>query len=251
MKIIGHRGASGYKPENTLASFREAMRLGVDMVEFDVYTVKSGEVMVFHDDRLERTTDGKGNIEDKTFAEIRKLDAGEGEKVPLLTEVLDTINKKVPVNIELKGKNTAHAVAAIIQHYVTTKKWSPKSFVVSSFDHDELQIFCTLMPSIDTGALYGFLPRKFWAKLQDTGIDYANINAKVITRRAVKAVHTHGLKVFAYTVNSKRQAARMARLHVDGIFSDYPDKVAIPRLASKTTKLGALSPKKKAFARVH
>jgi len=249
MKIIGHRGASGYKPENTLSSFRQAIELGVDMIEFDVYTVKSGEVMVFHDDRLERTTDGKGKIETKTFTEIRKLDAGDGEKVPLLTEVLDTINKKVPVNIELKGTHTAQAVADIIQHYVSKKRWPKKLFLVSSFDHDELHRFATLMPTIQTGALYGFLPRHFYSKLQDANVFCANINAKAITRRSVEAVHAHGLEVFAYTVNTKRQANRMARLHVDGIFSDFPDVVAVTNSVVATPQLQSAVATKKVFAR--
>ena len=249
MKIIGHRGASGYKPENTLSSFRQAIKLGVDMIEFDVYTVKSGEVMVLHDDKLDRTTNGTGSIESKTFTEIRKLDAGGGEKVPLLTEVLDTINKKVPINIELKGTGTAGPVAAIIQHYVTKKGWPRKLFLVSSFDHSELKAFTTLLPTIPTGALFGYLPFRFWPKIKDTGVTSANISAKAITRRAVNAVHAHGLEVYVYTVNSKRQADRMARLGVDGIFSNFPDKVSGSNGIVRTPKLQKLVTTKKAFAR--
>ncbi len=163
MKIIGHRGASGYKPENTLASFKEAVSLGVDMVECDVYALKTGEVVVFHDDRLERTTNGKGALQDMAFDDLRKLDAGNGEKIPLLSEVLDTLNKKVAINIELKGRGTATLVAAIIDEYVTKKKWSKALFLVSSFNYTELMKFIELQPTIHIGALFRILPRRFWA----------------------------------------------------------------------------------------
>jgi glycerophosphoryl diester phosphodiesterase len=251
MKIIGHRGASGYAPENTLPSFRQAIRLGVDMVEFDVYTLKTGEVVVFHDDKVNRTTNGKGKIESKTFDEVRALDAGNGEKIPLLTEVLDTINKKVPINIELKGANTARPVAEIIQRYISKKKWSKELFFVSSFDHNELRLFSTLLPTVQTGAIFSYLPRRFWSKLQNSGIFSANINSRVVTKRMVKAAHARGLKVFVYTVNTERQARRMARLNVDGIFSDYPDRVSLLNGDTKTPQLPTLPLTKKPFAQAN
>ena len=226
MKIIGHRGASGYKPENTLASFKEALALGVEMVECDVYVIKTGEVVVFHDSKLDRTTNGRGKIEEITFSELRKLDAGNGEPVPLLTEVLDLINKKAAINIELKGQGTATSVAKIITNYMQKKKWSKKLFLVSSLDHNELIGFNQLLPSISTSALFRFLPRGFWKITDKTNAISANVAARAITRRTVKAVHARGLKIFAYTVNSERQAKRMRLLKVDGIFSDYPDKVS-------------------------
>ena len=248
MKIIGHRGASGYKPENTIASFRQAIELGVDIIELDVYTIKSGEVVVFHDDRLERTTNGKGKIESKTLADIRQLDAGDGEKIPLLTEVLDAINKQVVVNIELKGKNTAQPVASIIQQYTTSRKWSSQLFVVSAFDRNELKVFSNILPTVPTGALFKALPIGFWKNLQQTNVFYANLDARTVTGRAVKAAHARGLQVFAYTVNSRRQARRMARLNVDGIFSDYPDRVAVDNLNLQAPVLPSLKARKKVFA---
>ncbi len=100
---IGHRGACGYEPENTLRSFKRALDLQVDMVEFDVYTLAGGEIVIIHDDKVNRTTNGHGYVLDKNFEEIRKLDAGQGEKIPTLEEALDLIDKKCQVNIELKG----------------------------------------------------------------------------------------------------------------------------------------------------
>jgi glycerophosphoryl diester phosphodiesterase len=103
MKIIGHRGACGYAPENTLASFKKALLLHVDMVEFDVQSLPSGEVVLMHDLRINRTTNGRGYVQNQSFAALRRLDAGGHELVPTLQEVLDLIDRRVPVDIELKG----------------------------------------------------------------------------------------------------------------------------------------------------
>jgi glycerophosphoryl diester phosphodiesterase len=101
MIIIGHRGASGYKPENTLQSFEAAINMGADMIELDVRRLKTGQVIVFHDDSLERTTDGKGKISQLSHDEIQSVDAGNGQTIPLLSDVLDLIAGKVAINIDL------------------------------------------------------------------------------------------------------------------------------------------------------
>jgi glycerophosphoryl diester phosphodiesterase len=119
MQIIGHRGASGYEPENTLRSFQKAIDLGVEMIELDVYTCKSGELVVMHDDKVNRTTNGNGYVFNMTLTELKTLDAGKGEKVPTLVEVFDLINKKIAINVELKGEGTAESTAELIQKYIT------------------------------------------------------------------------------------------------------------------------------------
>jgi glycerophosphoryl diester phosphodiesterase len=99
MKIIAHRGASGYEPENTLASFRKAIQLGADMVEFDVHALPTGEVVLIHDHRLNRTTNGRGYVLKQSFDELRSLDAGAGESIPTVEEVLRLVDRQLPVNI--------------------------------------------------------------------------------------------------------------------------------------------------------
>ena len=94
MIIIGHRGAMGYEPENTLRSFQKALDLGVDMIEFDVHLCKSGELVVFHDEKVNRTTNGQGYIAQKSLEKLKELDAGQGEKIPTLEEVLDLVKGK-------------------------------------------------------------------------------------------------------------------------------------------------------------
>ena len=111
---IGHRGACGYEPENTLRSFKKALDLGVDTIELDVHKTKDEATVVIHDEKVDKTTNGTGFVADKSLEEIKKLDAGKGEKIPTLEEVLDLVNRKAQVNIELKGEGTARPVADII-----------------------------------------------------------------------------------------------------------------------------------------
>ncbi len=118
---IGHRGAMGYEPENTLRSFQKALDLGVDMIELDVYLCKTGELVVIHSDKLSRTTDGRGFVRNMSFKELEEMDAGKGEKIPSLQQVLDLIDKKTIVNIELKGPGTAKPSINIIEHYIEEK----------------------------------------------------------------------------------------------------------------------------------
>lgn len=224
MKIIGHRGACGHKPENTLASFKKALELGVDMIELDVYALPSGEVVVIHDDKVDRTTDGHGYVLDFTLEDLRSLDAGNGEMIPLLTEVLDLINKQVPINIELKGVGTATKVANIINRYKRDLGWKNEHFFISSFNHIELQAFKNLIPEINIGALVGHIPVDYAAFAEDLGAFSANLNAEFTTTEYVTDAHARGLKVYVYTVNDESEVKRMQTLGVDGIFTNYPDK---------------------------
>lgn len=226
MQIIGHRGASGYTSENTLSSFQKAIALGVDMIELDVYVIKTGEVVVFHDKTVDRTTNGFGKIENYTFNELRKLDAGNGEKVPLLTEVLDLLHKRLAINIELKGKGTAKPVADIIRYYVTKKNWNSSLFLVTSFNQEEITTFAKHYPAIQVGVLFASKSAKYNVLAKTRNAYALNMNAENITRKNVQQIHAHNMKVFAYTVNTKADARRMARMKVDGIFTNYPDRFA-------------------------
>jgi len=224
MVLIGHRGAMGYAPENTLKSFKKALELNVDMVELDVYRCKTGELVVIHDDRLERTTNGIGYVEDKTFIELRKLDAGEGEKIPLLTEVLDFIDKRVPINIELKGINTAEGVAEVIREHII-RGWSYDDFLVSSFNHHELSHIKQILPEIQIGALLIGLPITYAQFAQDLHAYSLNISIEFINQDFVNDAHTRGLKVYVFTVNHPEDMNRLRVLGVDGVFSNVPDKL--------------------------
>jgi glycerophosphoryl diester phosphodiesterase len=131
---FGHRGARGHAPENTVCSVRKALELGADGVEVDVHFA-DGQLVVIHDDTLERTTNGQGRVAKKSFIYLRSLDAGSGERIPMLADIFNAVNRRAVINVELKGPHTAAPVAALIAEYVSRHGWSYDDFLVSSFDH--------------------------------------------------------------------------------------------------------------------
>ena len=223
MLIIGHRGAAGYEPENTIRSFKKAIELGAEMIEFDVQLCKSGDVVVIHDFTLERTTNGNGNVANTSLSKIKKLDAGKGQEIPTLTEVLNTINKNSKVNIELKGNNIAHPTAKIIESFIENENWQTYDFLVSSFNHSELSAFQKLMPEIRIGVLYEEIPANFNETASALNAFSINAEFNYLNKKIVAQIHSLGYKVFAYTVNSKKDKLKMEEIGVDGIFTDFPD----------------------------
>lgn len=222
---IGHRGAMGYAPENTLKSIEKAIQLGVDMIEFDVQQCKTGELVVIHDLTVNRTTNGDGTVANLTLKELKALDAGEGESIPTLKEVLELINKKVAVNIELKGKGTAHKVGELIAFYVKEKNWDRDQFLVSSFDHQELQLFKQGYPLNRIGVLIYHLPHDL-AKIGVTLRGYSlNVSGHFLSKELVDDAHEKGLKLMVYTVNEPKDIDVCKAIGVDGIFSNYPDRL--------------------------
>jgi len=223
---IGHRGAAGYEPENTLASFKRALELGVDAVELDVHCCSTGEVVAMHDKTLERTTNGKGYVIEKSLAELKSLNAGKGQQIPTLEEVLNLIDKKTIVNIELKGAHTAESVAKIVRYYINNYGWKPEMFWISSFDHEQLKKFRSLEPEIKIGALVTRIPRRRYADFIETlEVDFINPSMNFINKKFIDQAHKKGLKIFAYTVNHPEDIIRMKLLGVDGIFSNFPDRL--------------------------
>lgn len=222
---IGHRGAMGTEPENTLRSFSKALELGVDMIELDVHLCKSGELVVVHDNKVDRTTNGKGYVSRKSLAELKILNAGKGEKIPTLPEVLDLIDGKVKINIELKGKETARLVAELIEKYVSIHNWQYENFLVSSFDHLELKKFHKLNPAVKIGILFKRAPLRLSSLIEKLNPWSIHPPLKIVNRKFVDAMHKKGKQVFVWTVNEKKDIGRMRALGVDGIFSDFPDRL--------------------------
>ena len=222
---IAHRGASGYEPENTLLAFKKAIELKADMIELDVHKCKSGELVVIHDEKLDRATNGTGYVAEKTIQQLRRLDAGKGQKIPTLQEVLDLVDRKIKVNIELKGEGTAKPVFKVIENYVKRRGWSYDDFLISSFDHYELLRFNKLNPKIKIGALISGIPIDFVAFAKKINAYSVNLCVDAINKRFVEDAHKKSMKVFVWTVNDFEDIRRMKKLGVDGIFSDYPDRI--------------------------
>lgn len=226
MRVIGHRGACGYAPENTLASIELAIQLDVDMIEFDVHALKTGDLVIIHDDTVDATTDGTGFVTDFDTVELRRLNAGGGLQIPFLHEGLDLINKRKPVNAEIKGRNTARPLADLLRHYIEEEGWSTDNFLVTSEKPEELDVFIDLLPDIRTGLVYPPGPTNpFLTDTEGKHIHTVTLNAEYVSEADVRMAHQHGLEVNVYTVNDLVEAERLAAMGVDAIFSNYPDKV--------------------------
>ena len=222
--IIGHRGACGHAPENTLASFAKALEFGVDAIELDVHLSKSGELIVIHDATLDRTTNGLGAIADKTFEEIKQCTCKGGGKIPTLNEVCDLIQRRCIINVELKGALTAQPVADLIKKYVQDNGWSYRDFFVSSFDHHELFAFHKLLPEVKTGALLEGIPLHYASFAEEVEATHAVLYCQTVNKKFVEDAHRRGILVFVYTVNDPLDMALLQAMGVDGIITNYPDR---------------------------
>lgn len=223
MICIGHRGAKGYAPENTLRSLAKAMELGAGWVEVDVYYVDH-HLVVIHDETLERTTNGRGLLRDKSFAYIRSLDAGDGEKIPTLEEVLDLTWKKAGINIELKGTDTSRPLVELLRKKITPE-WGLENFLVSSFDHQILYETRKLDADVKIGLLLNGKPENYRKTAEDLKAYSINLNIFFVKKEIVMDAHSLGLKVFVYTVNKPHDIKKLIAMGVDGVFTDYPDRV--------------------------
>ena len=225
MLKIGHRGAKGHAPENTLISFQTAMDLGVDGIELDVHLTSDLQLICIHDDTLNRTTSGTGLINSFTLSELKALRIGNLHEIPTLEEVLDLIDKKIFINIELKGKNTAKPVVDVIESYLNGKNWNYNHFLISSFDWNALQEVRSLNPNIAIGVL----------TQTDLGlaIGFADfIQAKsihpyfhLLTEENTALMQQKGFQVFPWTVNELEDIQKIKSFQVDGIISDFPDRL--------------------------
>ena len=222
---IGHRGAAGHAPENTLLSFQKAIDSGVDMIELDVYVCKTWELVVFHDKKLERTSNGHGYVAEKTFEELRSLDAGQGQYIPLLSEVLDLVARKVKINIELKGEWTAKPVADLIANSVQSKGWQYDDFLVSSSNHYALQEFFTYCPQVAIGAILSDVLIGFAEAGEKLHASSVHLDHEFISQAFVDDAHRRDMKVFVWTVDDPEEIESMKKLWVDGIFSNYPERL--------------------------
>lgn len=223
---IGHRGAMGYEPENTLSSFQKAIELGADMVELDVHLCKSGELVVIHDDTVDRTTNGRGLVVDMTLAELKLLDAGKRQTIPVLEKVLDLVDKRVGINIELKGIGTAIPVAELINKYVSNG-WDRNLFLISSFSIDELREFREKDGKSRIGIVFdNKLPNPFTFTEKFNAYSI-HPSIRLTSPDLIQEAHDRGLKVFVWTANSLADIRRLIKVGADGAFSNFPDRLIL------------------------
>ena len=239
--VVAHRGGAALAPENTLAAFANAIKLGVDMVECDVHLSKDGELVVMHDPDVSRTTDGKGQIGELTLAEIKKLnDAAKfpggyaAQAVPTLAELLDLVKGKVGIQIEIKltaGNQRYPGIEHKVVDAVNARGMADQVIVIS-FDFPTIKEVKAIDPRIKTGALVQanwFQTRALdqIAKeiIETTGADYFMPTAGPVNAAMINAVHAGGLKMGVWTVDAPQDMQRYASWGVDAITTNRPDEL--------------------------
>jgi glycerophosphoryl diester phosphodiesterase len=225
MLKIGHRGAKGYEPENTLVSFQKALDMQVDGIELDVHLSADGELIVIHDETIDRTTNGKGFVNALSLGELKAFQIDGKYKIPTLKEVFDLVNQDCFINVELKSYEATDKVVSLIEKYVAKKGWKYDRFLVSSFDWNALQQVAFLNDKIPIGVL------------TETDLDLALAFAKFIQ---AKSIHPHfhlltkentvqiqekGLQVFPWTLNEVEDIQRIKTFNVNGIITDFPNRI--------------------------
>ncbi|AAZ27169.1 MULTISPECIES: glycerophosphodiester phosphodiesterase [Colwellia] len=223
MLIFAHRGASGVAPENTLRSIRTALEAEVDGIEIDIHEV-DGKLFVIHDRWLHRTTSGQGQIFNYDYQYLRSLDAGDGEVIPTLDEVLKLIAGKCTINIELKAVRNLTLLFSCIDDAIKTTELLSNDVLFSSFNHRLLHAIQQQRSDFAIGALTACYPLDYAKFAEQLNAYSVHLDVDFISEHFVADAHKRGLKVFVYTVDELEDINAMKHLGVDGIFSNYPTK---------------------------
>lgn len=222
---IGHRGAKGYIAENTLESFQKALDLGVDGIELDVHVCSSGELVVFHDFTVDRMTNGSGEIHKLTLTELKKLKVAGEFEIPTLEETFDLINRKCWINIELKGHETAAPTCKLIEKYISEKGWTYEDFIVSSFQKEELDRTRALNTSIRLAMLSQASVEQALEWADELSAYAIHPHFSLLTDDNIHEAKKKGYKINVWTVNHYEDIQRLEAHIIDGIISDFPDRL--------------------------
>ena len=217
---IGHRGAAGHAPENTLAAIQKGIALGADFVEIDLRRTADGVLVALHDRTVNRTTDGRGRIDRLSLQEVKKLKAGNGEHIPTLEEVLKMAGGRAGLVLELKAKGLAQQTVELVR---AAEFRDP--VVYASFLQDELTHVRMADPEASLMMLFRGLPRVSVTRSMRYGPSYVGLRHRTATRRLVDAFHLANLLVFVFTANTPRAIQRAISVGVDGIISNFPERI--------------------------
>ncbi|MFG3142302.1 glycerophosphodiester phosphodiesterase [Streptomyces sp. NPDC048211] len=213
---IGHRGVMGVEPENTLRSFVHAEQAGMDLIELDLHLSKDGALAVMHDAEVDRTTDGKGPIAEKTLAELRELDAGQGERVPVFEEVLDAVRS--PLQAEIKDAAAARTLAEVMRRRDLVDRVEVISF------HDEaIAEIAQLVPGVRTALVASRWGDDVVDRAKAVGATRLVLNVRRITLELVEKAHAEGLTVVGWVVNTQDHLRLARGLGLDGATTDFPE----------------------------
>ncbi|MER5519333.1 glycerophosphodiester phosphodiesterase family protein [Streptomyces sp. NPDC002763] len=213
---IGHRGVMGVEPENTLRSFVAAQQAGLDLIELDLHLSKDGALVVMHDAEVDRTTDGTGPIAEKTLEELRTLDAGRGERVPVFEEVLDAV--RTPLQAEIKDVAAARALAQLMQRRDLVSRVE-----VSSFHDEAVAEIARLVPGVRTALIASRYGPDVVERAREAGAATLCLNIRRLTLEVVEHARKADLRVIGWVVNTQDDLRLVRALQLDGATTDYPE----------------------------
>ena len=225
--VTAHRGASGLAPENTLSSVKKAMELGSDFSEIDVQETADGKIILLHDGTLDRTSNALGNIWEINFAELEDVDFGTWysadfakEPVVTLEETIDTVNRKMKLNIELKMNGHQKKLTELAVDVVTKKNFIDQC-IMTSFDREAVRKVKQINPKIKTGYIFSKFSED--ENIYNGEFDLFSINKKLVTQELVEKAHQNGKKVHVWTVNKEEEMRKLIGYGVDSIITNYPN----------------------------
>jgi glycerophosphoryl diester phosphodiesterase len=227
--VIAHRGASSYAPENTLAAFDLALQMGVRHIELDVALTSDSHTVVVHDDKVDRTTDGRGLVTSHTLAALRELDAGAwfgaqfaGERIPLFEEVLARYNGRAHIHTEIKGKSPSlsQRTADLIR-----KHGMERQVTVTSFQSVRLEEMRACAPELPMGWLVREVNDSIIAQAHAIGVTQLCPRADTVTPELVHRLHAEGFVARAWGVSTEELMQRAVEAGIDGMTVNFPDKL--------------------------
>ncbi|MER5217043.1 glycerophosphodiester phosphodiesterase family protein [Streptomyces sp. NPDC002838] len=213
---IGHRGVMGVEPENTLRSFVAAEQAGLDVLELDLHLSKDDALVVMHDTHVDRTTDGSGPIAELTLAELRALDAGRGENVPVFEEVLDAVRS--PLQAEIKDVAAARALAEVMHERDLVSRVE-----VSSFHDEAIAEIARLVPGVRTALIGSRYGTDIVDRAVEAGAATVCLNIRRLTLEVVEHARKADLKIIGWVVNTQDHLRLVRALELDGATTDYPE----------------------------
>ena len=222
---IAHRGAKAYEPENTIKAFQKALDLNSDGIELDVHLSSDEQIIVIHDETIDRTANGTGLVNSFSLAELKSFLIDGKYQIPTLNEVFDLVDKKCLINIELKGLATPSKVVALIEDYISEKNWNYNHFIISSFEWNMLEETSNLNPNIPIGVLTEEDLSKALAFAEKIKAKAIHPDFQLLNKENVSEVQKKGFLVLPWTVNSKEDIQKVKSYKVNGIISDNPDKI--------------------------
>ncbi|MDH6228349.1 MULTISPECIES: glycerophosphodiester phosphodiesterase [Streptomyces] len=213
---IGHRGLMGVEPENTLRSFVAAEKAGLDLIELDLHLSKDGALVVMHDATVDRTTDGTGPVADRTLAELRTLDAGSGERIPVFEEVLDAVT--APLQAEIKDVAAAQRLAEVMRERALVERVE-----VISFHAEAIEEIARLVPGVRTALVAGRYDAEIVERAVRAGARTMSLNIRRLTLETMERARRAELRVLAWTVNTPEQLRLAHAFGLDGVVTDRPE----------------------------